>query len=316
LLFDSRDTMTGIDLGTRSVKLARAQGGKGSRKLLSAGLAELAGEGDWEEASAAALGKLLADLGLKPRDLGRVIVAVSGKSVHLRQVEMPALSETELKSSLRYEARQHLPLENFGEAALDCQVLAPPAPGAATQSVLMVGAPDELVKSRVKVLGAVGIEPEIVDAAPLALVNVLEASDPDALAPGRTVAILDIGASSSTFVFLRRGGVVYTRHVAAAAGGPVPALASAFRETANFYGQLNERRPVDQVVLAGGGALTPGFKEELARQLGLSVSVLDAARGLTYAPAKGHGIPAEDLAGLSPRLGVALGMLYWGDGSV
>jgi len=43
--------------------------------------------------------------------------------VDARQVEMPSLSEAELRSSLRYEARQHLPLENLGEAALDCQVI-------------------------------------------------------------------------------------------------------------------------------------------------------------------------------------------------
>jgi type IV pilus assembly protein PilM len=279
-------------------------------------VAELESDREWADAASAALGGLLRELKLKPRDLGRVIVAVSGNGVHLRQVEMPALSEKELRSSLRYEARQHLPLDNFGAAALDCQVLSPPASNGGTQTVLMVGAPDQLVASRVKVLKSVGIDPEIVDAAPLALINALEGSDPGGLPAGRTVAVVDLGASSSTLVFLRRGGVVYTRHVPVAAGAPASSVVSAFRETANFYSQMNERRVVDQVYLAGGGALVEGFQADLARQLGLPVALLDATRGLTYAPPKGQGIPADQLSAMAPRFGVALGMLYWGDGRV
>ena len=314
-MFDMRDTTTGIDLGTRGLKLVRGQGAKGSRRLLNAAAVELEGETEWSAGSKAALAALLKAQHLKPRDLGRVIVAVSGKSVHLRQVEMPTLSEKEVRSSLRYEARQHLPLENLGEAALDCQVIGPIGDGA-TQSVLMVGVPNELVKDRVRVLESVGIEPHIVDAAPLSLVNALEGSHPEALPTGRTVAILDIGGASSTFVFLRPGGVVYTRHVSVTAESPVASLASAFRETANFFGQMNERRPVDQVYLAGGGALVTGAKDELARQLGLSVALLDATQGLTYAPPKGSGLTAEALSAQAPRFAVALGMLYWGDGRV
>jgi len=320
-LFDSRESITGIDLGAAGVKLARARAGKGIRRLLNVGLADFPSEGagSWAEKAGIALRGLLADQGLKPRDLGRVLVAVSGPSVHLRQVEMPVLSETELRSSLRYEARQHLPLENLGEAALDCQVIEGMArEEGSKQSVLMVGAPDSLVQSRIQVLNGAGIDPEVVDVAPLALLNALEGSDPEAMVPGRTVAIADLGHSASTLVFNRRGGAVYSRSVAAIDNGNSGGkeLAQAFRETAQFYAQMNERRTIDQLYLTGGGALIEDLSVALADRLKLPVAVLDATRRLAYSPGRGQKLEEAELSAQAPRLAVALGLLFWGDGGV
>jgi len=325
-LFDSRESMTGIDLGASGVKLARARAGKGIRRLLNVGVVDFATDatGSWADKAGAALRELLVDQGLKPRDLGRVLVAVTGPSVHLRQVEMPALSDSELRASLRYEARQHLPLENLGDAALDCQVMdAVSKDAGGSQSVLMVGAPNTLVQSRIQVLKNAGIDPEVVDAAPLALLNALEGSDPDAMASGRTVAVADLGSSASTFIFSRRGGAVYSRSVAPAdrgngggKSGGADGLAQAFRETSQFYAQMNERRPVDQLYLAGGGALDVELAAALADRLDLPVAVLDATRRLAYSPGRDQNPKVTELAALAPRLAVALGLLFWGDGGV
>lgn len=326
MLFDSREAITGIDLGASGVKLARARAGKGIRRLLNVGVSDFPSDdaGTWAEKAGASLRALLADQRLNPRDLGRVLVAVSGPSVHLRQVEMPALSDSELRSSLRYEARQHLPLENLGEAALDCQIIdAVAKETGGTQSVLMVGAPDALVQSRIQVLNSAGIDPEVVDVAPLALLNALEGSDPEALAPGRTVAIADLGCSASTFVFSRRGGAVYSRSVApfdeangGGKSGGADGLAQAFRETSQFYAQMNERRTVDHLYLSGGGALNGELAAALSDRLGLPVTVLDATRRLAYSPGREQTPKVADLAAQAPRLAVALGLLFWGDGGV
>lgn len=318
-MFSTQEAVTGIDLGSSGIKLVRARTGRGLRRLLNAAVADLPeGAGSWPEAATTALRQLLDQQGLKPRDLGQVLAAVSGPSVHLRQVEMPALSETELRTSLRYEARQHLPIENIADAALDCQVIHRSEEGKGNQSVLMVGAPDALVQSRIKVLAAAGIEPEVVDAAPLALLNALEGAEPEAMAPGRTVAVLDLGASAATLVLARKGGVVYARSLAipSRTGTPPAGLVPAVRETVQFFAQMNERRPVDLLFVCGGGATDGSVARELGGPLGLPVKVLDATRRLTYSPARGQTPGSEELAALSPRLAVALGLLYWGDGSV
>jgi Tfp pilus assembly PilM family ATPase len=105
-LFGSNDTVTGIDLGASSVKLARARAGRGVRRLLNAGVVDMPVGGDsgnWAERAGQALRTLLEEQKLGARDLGRVLVSVSGPSVHLRQIDMPPLSDEELKAAVKFE---------------------------------------------------------------------------------------------------------------------------------------------------------------------------------------------------------------------
>lgn len=346
--------MTGIDLGTRGVKLVRARAGGRAGKLLNAGIGEISATGpdEWPAAAARALATLLREQKLKPRDLGRVAAAVSGPAVHLRQVDLPPLGDAELRTSLKYEARKHLPLENPAEAALDCQILSRPA-GDQPMSVLLVGTAEALVQSRVEVLKKVGIDPEIVDAAPLALLNGLHGQPDGNGHPWDTAAVFDLGAASTTIVMARRGGVVYSRSLplsgdalldavarstaaadreaaenekrrgmepgapgAATLRGHAEALAGAFRETAQFYSLMNERRKVDRIFLAGGDALLPGIDRLLGDSLGVPVSKLDLTEALNYSPAETGHFSREHLHHVAPRLAVALGLLYWGDNNV
>lgn len=137
------------------------------------------------------------------------------------------------------------------------------------------------------------------------------------------MAIADLGYSASSFVFSRRGGAVYSRSVApinhgekAARAGGAEELAESFLETAKFFAQMNERRSVDQLYLAGGGALTEGLGAGLADLLGIPVAVLDATRRLAYSPGRGQQPTEAELTAQAPRLAVALGLLFWGDGGV
>lgn len=340
-MFATTGAVTGVDLGSRNVKLVRARRSKTGDKLLDACIEELpqTTPETWESEAAKALGRILKSQKLSRRELGRVAVAVSGASVHLRQVDLPALTDPELKASMKYEARKHLPLESGTENALDCQVIDRPA-GAPRMSVLFAGAPDGLIKSRVKILERAGIEPEIVDVAPLALLNGLYAQPGWKDGDPSTVALMDLGASSATIVMSRRGGVVYSRTVAVPgpagaqpATGDSPegafpgippetleayarALAAALRETAQFYASMNARRPVETIHLAGGNALLPGLDGKLSELLGLPVSPLDLTRSLHYSPPGSRHLSPEALHRTAPQLAVALGLLYWGNGDV
>lgn len=320
-MFASSEAMTGIDLGAASVKLVRVRRGREIERLLNVGVAEItaASPAGWAEEAPRALRRLLDEQGLRPRDLGPVHAAVSGPSVHLRQVEMPSMSADELRAALRYESRKHLPLDTMGESAVDCHVLERPPGPAGSQAVLVVGAPEALVQSRVRALGSVGIEPELVDVAPLAALNALEWAEPGLVRSDRTLAVIDLGASAVVMTFARDNGVVYSRSLRPVTGG-VDAMAAgiepAFRETAAFYAQMNERREIDRVFLCGGGALTEGLSGRLAGMLGLPVAPLDASRRLIYSPARNMDRPAERLAVLSPRLAVAVGLLSRIDGHV
>lgn len=325
-MFGAREIVTGIDLGSAAVKLVRIQKAASGHQLLNVGIAELTegSDADWEARSTTALRELLAAQKLRSKELGMVVAGVGGPSVHLRQVEMPLLSEAELRSSLRYESRQHLPLENIAQAALDCQVIGDTiVEKEDRQSVLMVGAPEPLVQARVRVLRGAGLEPEVVDAVPLALLNALSAGEPEAVAAGSTIAIIDLGRSSTALVLSRRGGVVYCRQVPSVSGNgkadpaqQAEALTRAFRETAQFYGQLNTRRPVDRIYLVGGGAREGDLTQRLGAATGIPAEVLDAAQHLAYSPGGNRGITPEQLTDAAPRLAVAIGLAHWGQTGV
>ncbi len=312
-MFSTTGTITGIDLGSRSVKLVRAKGGS-QPKLLNAAVEELSGESEdaWKQEAGRALERLLKAQGLGARDLGLVHAAVTGASVQLKQVDLPPLNDEELRASLKYEARKHL---SFGstETALDCQVMTREAEGAA--STLIVGAPDSLVAAHVAVLNSLGIEPEIVDAGPLALLNgafsLPGAND-------ETIAIMDLGRTGTTLTMARRGGALYTRTVPVS-GPPdetVSPLSGAFRETSQYFAPMNERRKVDRVFLCGGHALAPEFEISLQDALGIPVSTLDLTQGLPYSPSGSGKTSEAEVRMRAPQLAVALGLLHWGPSHV
>jgi type IV pilus assembly protein PilM len=324
-LFSTTGTVTGIDLGSTSVKLVRARDSRGTGTLLNVCLEELPAtdQETWEAEATRAIERILKDSKLSRRDLGRVALAVGGASVHVRQVDLPTLTDPELRSSIKYEARKHLPIESLSEAAVDCQVMTRHE-SAQKMSVLFAGAPDALVKSRVRIAQRVGIEPELVEPSALSLLNGFYAQPHDK-AMG-TLSIIDLGASGATLVFSRPGGVVYSRTVTVP--GPkisgeegIPAetvtnyartVAAALRESAQFYSTMNARRHVETVFLAGGNALIEGLEQALAGFLGIPVSPLDLTQGLHYSPSGSEGMTPELIKKTAPQFAVALGLLFWG----
>jgi type IV pilus assembly protein PilM len=311
-LFSAKAAATGIDIGASSVKLVRARAGVRPERILNAAIEPIPpGSESWPAAAAGSLSLLLRRLKLHRGDLGRVSLAVSGAAVSLKQVDLPVLSDTELRKSLKYEARKHLTLENPALSAVDCQVL---SSSGETMSVLFAGAPEELVESRVRILDQAGIEPEVVDVASLAILNGLYAQTD--LDPGATLAVIDMGSSAVTITMDRRNGPIYTRTLPALNGDEMwevaGRLSTAFEETAQFFSSMNERRPVDRVFLAGGGALTPGLEDHLASQMGLPVSTMDLTRGLNYSPTGSGDLSRQELNRLAPQMTVAVGLLYWG----
>jgi type IV pilus assembly protein PilM len=214
-LFSRRLAVTGLDLGRRSVKLVRLEGGSRPR-LTHWGIEELPLEGDGSPAEQGeALERLLTRLALKPRALGRVAALVGGRDVQLRQASLPALPEDELRRALPYEARKHLPLENVTSACLDFQLLngvagSGDAGQAQTREALLAAAPLARRNDVLTLLDGAGIEPEVLDAKPLPALNaVLEAHPPD---EGTSwTVVLDLGGTTSTLAAVLPEGTFYYR---------------------------------------------------------------------------------------------------------
>ncbi|MGA1863543.1 MAG: type IV pilus assembly protein PilM, partial [bacterium] len=138
-----------------------------------------------------------------------IVSSVSGPSVIVRHVQFPPMSQKELIQSLKWEAKSYIPFP-ADEVNLDYQIL----PGKNENhgmDVILVAVTKKLLHSHLEILKDVSIEPDIVDIAPLVLINTYLAAHPDK--KHKTVALMYIGAQSSLLSIYRPGSLFFTRDI-------------------------------------------------------------------------------------------------------
>jgi type IV pilus assembly protein PilM len=201
----------GLDVGSYSVKLLAAQGGvAGSRYWLSeVPLGDEARDGrDGAEATARAISQAFEDADLTPRGFHGVSLGIAGTDVIVKQISMPMMDDHEVGQALRFEARKHLPFDPQG-MVIDFQIV-----GRYTSEkrleVLLAAVSQEHLARHLAPLAALGIDADIVDAAPLALTNALVHHanlDRDAH------LLLDIGHRASHLTLYQRGEPYFSRRL-------------------------------------------------------------------------------------------------------
>jgi Tfp pilus assembly PilM family ATPase len=309
---------TGIDLGSGSIKVVRGEGGAGLERITHIGLEELNGAPSDEELPRAseALARLLSRLGLRRGRLGRLAVAIRGEDAGLREVMLPALSEAQLRQALPFEARKHLPLEDMASPILDCQILEEAVAGEseARMRVLLAAAPRPRRDFALKVLASAGLEPEVVDLEPLALLNALLAAGPFDGSGGGAVGLLDLGATQAGFAMTQPGGGLLARSLGAGTGSHgtdsstrISRIAARAQETITFY-RGRTRVEVGRLYLSGDGALETGLDSVFSEALGIPVAVFNPLEGIKLAESVD---PALRRAG--PRFATACGLCRWWD---
>ncbi|HEY9545745.1 MAG TPA: pilus assembly protein PilM [Solimonas sp.] len=157
-----------------------------------------------------AIGRAVNRAGTRTR---QAAVAVSGAAVISKIIEMPAsLSEDELEEQIRAEADQYIPYP-IDEVNVDFEVIGRNAKNNEVADVLLAACRKEFVEQRCAAIELAGLKPKVVDIETYALENAsvfLQHQMPDG-GRGRTIAIVDIGANSTSVLILHDGHTVYTR---------------------------------------------------------------------------------------------------------
>jgi type IV pilus assembly protein PilM len=154
--------------------------------------------------------RALAKAGTKTK---RAAVAVSGSAVITKVISMSgALSDTEMETQIQLEADQYIPYP-LEEVNIDFVVLGPSQASPDMVDVLLAASRRENVDDRVSALEIAGLTAAVVDVEAYAMENACSL-----LLGGRgeergeqTVAVADVGASTTTLHVLHEGQVVYTR---------------------------------------------------------------------------------------------------------
>ncbi|MSP62148.1 MAG: type IV pilus assembly protein PilM [Myxococcales bacterium] len=207
-------TCIGLDIGTSAIKVAQLKVGRGgSVQLLNFGIEPLSpdtivdGTIMNQQAVVEAIKTLIARLKIKQKE---VALAISGHSVIIKKIFVPAMTEDELEEQIPWEAEQHIPFDK-NDVEIDHQVLS----GKNSQGqmeLLLVAAKKDVVRDYTSLAKEAHLHPVIVDIAAFAVQNAFEIAY-DAMSPTDTVVIINVGASVSNINIISGGGSAFTRDV-------------------------------------------------------------------------------------------------------
>ena len=166
-----------------------------------------------------ALRDIMREKGIRPAPL---LLALSGQVVFPRFVKLPPVARDKIAEMIRYEAEQNVPFP-IDEVVWDYQLIGDASDG--EQHAMIVAVKADNITEAAECVAAAGLDPELVDVAPLALYNCVRYNYPDLTG---CVMVLDIGARSTNLVFIEQGRV-FSRTIAVAGNAITQEIAKSFQ---------------------------------------------------------------------------------------
>ena len=341
--FRAKRPMVGLDIGSSALKAVQLTPAGQSYRVAGLAIEPLPAGAVTDgivtdsPAVSAAVQRLFERAGIRSAS---VAVALPGNAAIVKRITLPAMTGVELDEAIRWEAEQHVPFP-MAEVQWHYEPLESSGSAARTIDVLLVAARRETIGALAAVIEEAGHMPAVVDVAPLALQNAHEANG--AIRPGSTLALLDIGAHTTTVAIVANGQPAFVRHVSvggqaytealeracempfeaaedlkkqplrsdprragieAAQRATTDTLLSEIRKTLDFFRSTTGAERIDRLVVSGGGSLLDGLTDALGQRLNTPTEVLDPFRVLGTPPP--HDGADQDVS--SRTLGVAVGL--------
>lgn len=249
-----------IDIGASAITFGRfAVLGTGGLELVDFGRQSLGLEGSADEDRGAhitsALRTLILERGLRP---GPALLSVSGQSVFVRFVKLPPVDREKIQQIVQYEAQQNVPFP-INEVIWDYQLIG----GREGEiDVMLAAIKKDVVEHICDAVAEAGIEPELVDVAPLALYNAFRFNYTETA--GCTL-LVDMGARSTDLVFVEQGRV-FSRSIPVGGNTITQQLA---REFDQDFADAEELKKAHAFVSFGGAYDTAS--SEVAEKVSKSV---------------------------------------------
>lgn len=257
--------------------------------LVNYGIGELGMEPDNETDATAyvvvALRDLLRNSGLKAAPL---LMTLSGQAVFPRFVKLPPVNREKIQQMIQYEAEQNVPFP-IADLVWDYQLIGDASGG--EQNAMIVAVKSENVTEITDCVQAAGLEPEVVDVAPMALYNCVRYNYPDV--DGCTM-VVDIGARSTNLVFME-AGKFFSRCIPVAGNAITQELAKSFQISFKDAEALK----CESAYVALGGVYSAGDDERADRISKVVRNVItrlhaEISRSINfYRSQQGGGMPAR-----------------------
>jgi type IV pilus assembly protein PilM len=137
-------------------------------------------------------------------------IAIAGASVFVRPVKMPKMAEATLRKSIKFEASRYVP-GSPEDCYIEFEILGPTEDG--QMDVLIVAAPKDIVNSRVDAVEAAGLDVECVEIEAFSMFRSIIEADKLRDFTDTTVALVDIGASTTNLSVVSGGKFAMTRSI-------------------------------------------------------------------------------------------------------
>lgn len=345
MLFARPKSVVGLDIGSSGIKLIELkERRRGEYQLVHLGFEPLSPEaivdGSIMDSSLVvdAINRLNEQTGTKNPSYA---TSLSGHSVIIKKIQVPAVSTDELAESIRWEAEQYIPFD-INDVRLDYVVLNESVEGRETLDVLLVAVKRDKVNDYVSVISQTGKQAVIVDVDAFAVQNAFEVNY--GMDSGKTIALVNLGASVTNVNIISRGVTVFWRDLTFGGNQFTEALqrefnlsfeqaeqlkrgesvdrfsaadaravleqisaelATEIQKTFDFYTATSSEGAVEEMVLSGGCALTANLEQVLRERFGLPTEIMNPLKRIQYRESSFDG---GWLRAMAPRLAVAVGL--------
>jgi type IV pilus assembly protein PilM len=218
------DRILALDIGASKLVLAEFSTRNAAvPELLRFGMADLGVSLDKDSDPSAYIVAALRDL-IKTEGFhaAPLLMTLPGQAVFPRYVKLPPVGRDKIQQMIRYEAEQNVPFP-ISEVVWDYQLVGNSELG--EQDVLLVAVKTESVVQQTDCVQAAGLDPEIVDVAPLALYNCVRFNYADAT--GCTM-VLDIGARNTNLLCIEENRI-FSRSIPVAGNNITQEIAKSFQ---------------------------------------------------------------------------------------
>ncbi len=345
MFFGKQKRPVGCDIGSYSVKIVELKPiKKGEYELLHLGIKDLPPDTIVDGAIidripvANAIKAIYEEQKIKNR---KIATSISGHSVIIKRVNVPAQREDELEESIEWEVEQYIPFD-LSEVNLDYQVVKT-NPDDGSMDVMVVAVKKEKIEDQVSVINLAGKEAALIDVDAFALHNAFLYNYPDA--SSLVTVLLNIGASITNLVIVKGEEVLFTRDLSVGGNQYTSYLQKGLgvsyedaeklkkgeltsdsismdevnniinqvsetlelelRKTFDFFKTANGVDRIDRILVSGGAVHTKGLIEFLSERFKLPIEIFNSFKRINYNPAE---FPKSKLGEISPKVAVAMGL--------
>ncbi len=347
-LFRKGKPLVGVDIGSSAVKAIEVTKSRKGYQVIGFAYQSLSPDAVVDGAIVDAplvadtIKKTLTNGKFKPKG---VATGVSGHSVIVKRVVLPAASEAEVEASIQFDAEQYIPFE-ISEVNLDYQVVGPGTTASDDPGieVVLVAAKKDKIQNHTNVISLAGRSPEVVDIDAFALQNAYEANY--SADPLSTIALLNIGASLTNINITKAGMPLFIRDVSVGGnqytdilqkelqlnfqeaedlklgkGGTSEAemvqpllesitdmLVMELQKTFDFFKETYPSETINRIVISGGTSHLLGLPDKIQETFGYPTEVMDPFKSV----AVGAKVDKAKIRSFGPALAVALGLALRG----